>query len=927
MNKTQSCLSREVLDQIGRDEILPNELQCIEDHVSKCEHCRDLFSAATAEPDWTVGILPILRERRDAMPGIVEADQSGGHDSVLSLLGPTDDPRMLGRIGSYEVTGVIGRGGMGIVFKAFDAPLNRFVAIKMLLPHLATSAAARKRFSREGQAAAAVIDDHVLPIYGVNEWQGMPYLVTQYSSGMSLQKRIQDQAPLALKEILRIALQTARGLAAAHAQGLVHRDVKPSNILLDGTVERALLTDFGLARAVDDASLTRSGTITGTPQFMAPEQARGESVNQRSDLFSLGAVIYAMCTGHPPFRAETSYGVLRRLTDEEPRPIREINSDIPEWMCGIVARLMAKQPDDRFASASEVAELLEKCLAHLQQPATVPLPPSVIAATPAAIRNRRPPMVKFIAAAAFAFALLFAGVLIVLELSKGQLRIQCDTDEVPIRIMQDDKVVKKLTVTKSGKTVRIAAGQYVVEVDGEIDGIAVEGGTVSLKRRGEETVKIVRTIAAEHTGEDSHLAGDQIGTVLGTHVFERDLNKNVELREDLVRLFVRPIEIHYLKQQGIDPEDELKRRIANEGNRVAALMIVRQRVLHDHLYKQRGGRVLLTAFGPIAYDAYRKWLEECEKAGLFELLRAEHRNLLFEPLNDGLRARLTDDPDVIRQACDPASINEFIQNVAAGRIELPASDVPTIASANAINEELAELTANVHHDFATDGVPRDRFAVRGQDEGERIAAKPDGLLVTHPGRSGFSISSVQVQLRAHGNFEITATFQNLSVDPGDDGSAGLSLTAILESTDYTHCTVHRGAVIESGNPVRNIIQSEFLRNPQSERIVTWRGTTLEEATSGRLRLSRVGETLYCLFAPNDSPQFRLIHTENVGKESLLVGGVRLDAAVQSNGSKPGATSVLWKDITIRAERISDWAGEDTGGREPTGNSDDKVEKQ
>ncbi len=150
------------------------------------------------------------------------------------------------------------------------------------------------------------------------------YLVTQYSSGMSLQKRIQDQGPLELKEILRISLQTARGLAAAHDQGLVHRDVKPSNILLDGTVERALLTDFGLARAVDDASITRSGTITGTPQFMAPEQARAETVDQRSDLFSLGAVMYAMCTGRPPFRADSSLGVMRLITDKMPQPIQAV---------------------------------------------------------------------------------------------------------------------------------------------------------------------------------------------------------------------------------------------------------------------------------------------------------------------------------------------------------------------------------------------------------------------------------------------------------------------------------------------------------------------------------------------------------------------------------------------------------------------------
>jgi serine/threonine-protein kinase len=197
----------------------------------------------------------------------------------------------------------------------------------------------------------------------------MPYI-----AGVSLQKRLDEQGPLALVAILRIGRQIAAGLAAAHAQGLVHRDVKPANILLERGIERVTLTDFGLARAVDDATLTRSGVIAGTPQYMSPEQARGEPVDARSDLFSLGSVIYAMCTGRPPFRAETSYGILRRITDNEPRPIREINPGIPEWLAAIVRRLHAKSPGDRFQTPVEVAELLEQCLAHVQQPLVVKLP-------------------------------------------------------------------------------------------------------------------------------------------------------------------------------------------------------------------------------------------------------------------------------------------------------------------------------------------------------------------------------------------------------------------------------------------------------------------------------------------------------------------------------------------------------------------------
>ncbi len=146
------------------------------------------------------------------------------------------------------------------------------------------------------------------------------------------------------------------------------------NILLNKGVERVTITDFGLARAMDDASVTRTGIIAGTPQYMSPEQAQAKPLDARSDLFSLGSVLYAICTGRPPFRAETSHAVMRRITDEDPTPIRDINPDIPDWLCEIIDSLMSKQADDRFASASEVAELFEDCLAHVQQPTTVPFP-------------------------------------------------------------------------------------------------------------------------------------------------------------------------------------------------------------------------------------------------------------------------------------------------------------------------------------------------------------------------------------------------------------------------------------------------------------------------------------------------------------------------------------------------------------------------
>ncbi|MGA2256638.1 MAG: serine/threonine-protein kinase, partial [Thermoguttaceae bacterium] len=308
------------------------------------------------------------------------SDGSASDEKVSALriadyFDPTDDPRMLGRFGGYEIVGIIGYGGMGVVLKGFEAALDRYVAIKLLVPHLASSGAARARFAREARAAAAVLHENVVAIHRVSEAKDLPYLVMPYMPGESLQKRLDERGPMQLNEILRIGMQIAAGLAAAHAQGLVHRDIKPGNILLDKGVERVTITDFGLARAADDASLTRSGVIAGTPQYMSPEQARGEPLDSRSDLFSMGSVLYTMCVGRPPFRAQTAFGVLHRISESIPTAIRQLAPETPAWLCEIIAKLHAKDPRERFQSASEVAGLLGRWLAHIQQPTVIPAPP------------------------------------------------------------------------------------------------------------------------------------------------------------------------------------------------------------------------------------------------------------------------------------------------------------------------------------------------------------------------------------------------------------------------------------------------------------------------------------------------------------------------------------------------------------------------
>ncbi len=354
-------------------------------HINACEHCQNRLDALAAGDASALGLAAKLRATaEDGATVLAQAldhvqafgAEASEEDMALppGLLAPSNHPGSFGRLGQYELLQLLGRGGMGSVFKAFDPSLHRIVAIKLLAPHLAHNPQARKRFIREAQAAAAVSHDHVVTTHAIDETAEQPAIVMQYVSGRSLQQKLDAEGPLELKEILRIGVQTAAGLAAAHAQGLVHRDVKPANILLENGVQRVKLTDFGLARAVDDVGMTASGVIAGTPQYMAPEQAQGETITPQADLFSLGSVMYAMCTGHSPFRASTTMGVLKNVCDATPRPIRDINPEIPDWLCVIIDRLLAKDPAQRFASAKETAELLEQWLAHVQRPLAVPSP-------------------------------------------------------------------------------------------------------------------------------------------------------------------------------------------------------------------------------------------------------------------------------------------------------------------------------------------------------------------------------------------------------------------------------------------------------------------------------------------------------------------------------------------------------------------------
>jgi eukaryotic-like serine/threonine-protein kinase len=446
-------------------------------------------------------------------------------DGNLDFLELSSRPDSLGRIGHYEVLEVLGRGGFGIVFRALDEVLQRVVAVKVLAPKLAVSSAPRKRFLREACLSAKVRHENVVQVYAVEE-QPLPYLVMEFIPGETLQERLDRTGPLETLEAVQIGRQLSEGLSAAHGMGLIHRDIKPGNILLEsGPQPRAKITDFGLARAADDASLSQSGLIAGTPMFMSPEQAQGEAHDHRADLFSLGSVLYTMTSGRPPFRAKNTLAVLKRVAEETPRPIPEIVPEVPQWLCAIITRLQAKKPEDRFASAREVADLLGQHLAQMQHPGNVTAPqlaPAIKMPRPQKIQEAASPMRRprfrigrWAAAAAVLLILLggFAfteatgvtdlqGTAIRLFSPEGTLVVEVDDPRVSVKIDGSD-----IVITGAGaQEIRLKPGRYKVEASK--DGKLVRQQLVTVTQNGREVVRVSQEAAPTALKKTSEEAAD-----------------------------------------------------------------------------------------------------------------------------------------------------------------------------------------------------------------------------------------------------------------------------------------------------------------------------------------------------------------------------------------------------------------------------------
>jgi formylglycine-generating enzyme required for sulfatase activity len=341
----------------------------IEIAVSSSEHVRSTKSgiAPPTQPTRTAPLSSPTQLPTVAPSGASDVTRSRGdkasappdHEAALTdFLAPAEAADELGRLGGFRILQVLGHGGMGVVFLGEDLKLGRKVAIKAMLPHLAGSRSSQERFLREARAAAALEHDHIVAIHHVGEDCGAPFIVMPFLKGEPLDGRLQRDGKLPVPEVLRIGREIAKGLAVAHAAGLIHRDIKPANVWLEAPEDRVKILDFGLARPAQDGGLTQQGAIIGTPAYMAPEQSRGETVDARCDLWSLGVVLYRMCTGQLPFQGSDTISTLLAVVTHNPPPPAQLNAEVPPVLSDLVMRLLEKDPAQRIASAAEVVAVL-----------------------------------------------------------------------------------------------------------------------------------------------------------------------------------------------------------------------------------------------------------------------------------------------------------------------------------------------------------------------------------------------------------------------------------------------------------------------------------------------------------------------------------------------------------------------------------------
>ncbi len=430
-------------------------------------------------------------------------------DDWRRCLDPPSDRESIGRIGRFAVRQLLARGGTGLVFEAVDGDSGQTVCLKLLQPHRAQHFAARQRFLGEAKTATRLQHPRIVPIHEVALHGELPYLVMPLLAGQSLRARLHRDGQLDPKSAVRVARQVAEGLEHAHGLGILHRDIKPDNlwILPNGEVQ---ILDFGLARTADDQQpITLAGTVLGTPSYMSPEQVTGKPLDGRSDLFSLGVVLWEMLTGHSPFRRDNLFSTMMSVaTDELDIESRLDREPLPAPLCDLLGRLLAKAPDQRPGSARELIQALDQVELALTSP------PSLLE-VPASLAGRRGGGgVRLVVAALAGAFFCWLGLLLWQSQDKGTLVVETHDEQVEVRIQGHrvtvtDPVTEKVYEVGIGAT-PLPSGVYLLEASVEGKDLEFTSQTIVI-RRGQETLVTVRLRPAIESGvRSAEVAPDKV---------------------------------------------------------------------------------------------------------------------------------------------------------------------------------------------------------------------------------------------------------------------------------------------------------------------------------------------------------------------------------------------------------------------------------
>ena len=560
LNDNKLCPDPQYLQKFVSGTLPVPEIEACHEHLSQCDPCVETIESMKVDDTFTGIARQALQNhwnessedqivvdqmieqasawKRDANSQLVEGSGSINLDrcaEVHRLLAEPEHPEDLGSLAQYRIQQLLGSGSTGVVYLALDTRLDRPVVLKVLRPSLGEPA--RKRFIAEGRATAKLNHRNIVTIYEVGSDGPLSYLAMQWLPGQTLDEKLQKEETLSIPETRKLAGQIASGLAAAHEQDLIHRDIKPANIWIPDGESEAKILDFGLVRIADeDPQLTCTGMIAGTPCFMSPEQSRGDQIDKRSDLFSLGCVLYQCLSGRLPFRSDNALATLRSIQQDQPSELRELDPSIDQATSDLVMCLLQKAPGRRPESATTVVNALQSNPGSW----TFEFLPEKAAET----KSRK--MVgsgiwKAIAALMFCVtigvsAFAYGQQIVRVVTNQGEIVIETKVDDVKVEILRDSKRVQIVDLATQ-QSVVIASGSYEIRPMNQGNSVKVENGNLVLARGEKEIVRVIhRENGFDQTVESSRSSSFPLNDTAPQSIIDlvsRELSDELKLGTNL----------------------------------------------------------------------------------------------------------------------------------------------------------------------------------------------------------------------------------------------------------------------------------------------------------------------------------------------------------------------------------------------------------